>query len=105
LVLLGDAAADFLPNADIGASIAMESAAVLAGELSHSDTGYLEQALGLFVKRRRHRVERTQEDSRRLARTVFVKSATVAQIRDLVTHCYSIDGLAGSIAQAFEEPI
>ena len=105
VVLLGDAAAGFLPTAGIGASMAMESAAVLADELSRTDTGFLEHALSLYEKRRRRRVERIQDDSRRLGRTMFVKSATVARIRNLATRFYSIERLAGSIAQAFDEPI
>ena len=105
VVLLGDAAAGFLPTAGIGASMAMESAAVLADELSRTDVRFLEQALSLYVKRRRHRVERIQDDSRSLGRSMFVKSATVAHIRDLATRFYSIERLAGSIAQAFDEPI
>ncbi|MCB1055572.1 MAG: FAD-dependent monooxygenase, partial [Acidobacteria bacterium] len=72
IVLLGDAAAGFLPTAGIGASMAMESAAVLADELSRTDARSVERALDLYVKRRRHRVESIQTDSRRLARTMFV---------------------------------
>ncbi|MEJ2640916.1 MAG: NAD(P)-binding protein [Desulfosarcinaceae bacterium] len=50
-------------------------------------------------------VERVQDDSRRLARTMFVKSAPIAHIRDLATKLYSLEGLAASIAKAFDEPI
>ncbi len=105
VVLLGDAAAAFLPTAGIGASMAMESAAVLADELSRTDTHFVEHALSLYVKRRRDRLERIQDDSRRLARTMFVKSPSIAHIRDLATKFYSLEGLAGSIAKAFDEPI
>jgi len=105
VVLLGDAAAAFLPTAGIGASMAMESAAVLADELSRTNARFVEQALSLYVKRRKGRVESIQDDSRRLARAMFVKSATVAHIRDLVMKFYSFEQLAGSIAKAFDEPI
>lgn len=105
VVLLGDAAAAFLPTAGIGASMAMESAAVLADELSRTDTHFVEHALSLYVKRRRDRVESIQDESRRLARTMFVKSASIAHLRDLITKFYSLEGLAGSIAKAFDEPI
>lgn len=105
VVLLGDAAAAFLPTAGIGASMAMESAAVLADELSRTDTRFLEHALSLYVKRRRRRVESIQTDSRRLARAMFVESATIARLRDLATRFYSLEGFAGSIAEAFETPI
>jgi FAD-dependent urate hydroxylase len=105
VVLLGDAAAAFLPTAGIGASMAMESAAVLAGELSRTDVHFVKRALSLYVKRRRDRVERIQDDSRRLARTMFVKSASIAHIRDLAMKFYSLERLAGSIAKAFDQPI
>lgn len=105
MVLLGDAAAGFLPTAGIGASMAMESAAVLADELSRTNTQFLEHALSLYVKRRKHRVESTQNDSRHLAKMMFIKSATVAHIRDVATKFYSLEQLAGSIAKAFDEPI
>ncbi|QDV48062.1 FAD-dependent monooxygenase [Gimesia fumaroli] len=105
VVLLGDAAAGFLPTAGIGASMAMESAAVLADELSRTNTEFLEHALSLYVKRRQHRVESTQSDSRHLAKMMFIKSATVAHIRDVATKFYSLEQLASSIAKAFDEPI
>ncbi|MCA9756276.1 MAG: FAD-dependent monooxygenase [Candidatus Eisenbacteria bacterium] len=105
VVLLGDAAAAFLPTAGIGASMAMESAAVLADELSRTDQTTLPHALSLYVKRRRDRVERIQDDSRHLARAMFVKSGTLAHIRDLITKHYSLEQLAKSIAKAFDEPI
>ncbi len=105
VVLLGDAAAGFLPTAGIGASMAMESAAVLADELSRTNAFFVEHALALYVKRRRNRVERIQEDSRRLARAMFVKSASIAHVRDLITKFYSLERLAGSIAKSFDEPI
>jgi len=105
VALLGDAAAAFLPTAGIGASMAMESAAVLADELSRCDARSIPDALSLYVARRRRRVERIQDESRRLARFMFVKSAAVARARDLVLRLYSLDRLAGSIAKAFDEPI
>lgn len=66
---------------------------------------FVEQGLSLYVKRRRGRVESMQDDARRLARTMFVKSATVAHIRDLATKLYSLERLAGFIAKAFGQPI
>src|SRR5690606_21944871 len=47
VALVGDAAAAFLPTAGIGASMALESAAVLADELSRTDPTYLPNALQL----------------------------------------------------------
>ncbi len=105
VVLLGDTAAGFLPTAGIGASMAMESAAVLADELSRTDADFVEHAVSLYVKRRRDRVERIQTDSRRLARLMFVNSAPIALVRNLITRFSSLEALARSIARAFDEPI
>jgi 2-polyprenyl-6-methoxyphenol hydroxylase-like FAD-dependent oxidoreductase len=105
VVLLGDAAAGFLPTAGIGASMALESAAVLADELSRAGKTHVEHALRLYVKRRRRRVESIQDDSRKLATMMFVKSGTIAAVRDLVTRFYSLEMLASQIAKAFDAPI
>lgn len=105
VVLLGDAAAAFLPTAGVGASMAMESAAVLADELSRMDTRFVERSLSFYVQRRRSRVESIQNNSRSLARTMFVKSATVAHLRNLVTKFFSLEQLLSSIEKAFNEPI
>jgi len=105
VVLLGDAAAAFLPTAGIGASMAMESAAVLADELGRTDAARLEHALALYEQRRRQRVERVQDDSRHLARAMFMSSGTLAHLRDVATKFYSLEQLAGSIAKSFDEPI
>ena len=105
VVLLGDAAAGFLPTAGIGASMAMESAAVLNDELSRTDNRFLEHALSLYVKRRKRRVERIQRDSRKLARMMFIQSRPFAWMRNLALRFYSIEMLARNIASAFDEPI
>ena len=49
VVLLGDAAAAFLPTAGTGVSMAMESAAVLADELSRTNARFVELASSLYV--------------------------------------------------------
>lgn len=48
IVLVGDAAAAFLPTAGIGASMALESAAVLADELSRTDAAH--QMVGPLIR-------------------------------------------------------
>jgi 2-polyprenyl-6-methoxyphenol hydroxylase-like FAD-dependent oxidoreductase len=105
VVLLGDAAAGFLPTAGIGASMAMESAAVLADELSRTNARMLDNALALYVKRRKRRVEGIQDDSRRLAKLMFVRSSTVAAVRNYVSKFMSLETVMKSITRAFEEPI
>lgn len=72
-----DAAPGFLRKDCVGASMAMESTAVLADDLSRTDVVGLtiRHALGLCVRRRRrNRIESIQDDSRKLARMISVKS-------------------------------
>ncbi len=99
------AATACLPTAGIGASMAMGSAAVLTGEPFRTDARFVGHALEPSGKGRCERVESIRDDPRRLARTVFVRSATPARVRDLVTTPCSLERLAGSIAKPFDEPI
>lgn len=105
VVLLGDAATGFLPTAGIGASMAMESAAALADELSRTDGGWIERSLDLYELRHRRRVEKAQENSRELGRMMFVESTALAWGRDQLVKRYSLERLIKSIASMMDEPI
>lgn len=105
VVLMGDAAAAFLPTAGIGASMAMESAAVLADELSRAEPARLSYALRFYETRRRKRVEAAQDDSRHMARMMFIETAPLAWGRDQALKFYSLDQLVKQIAKIFEQPI
>lgn len=105
VVLLGDAAAAFLPTAGVGASMAMESAAVLNDILSRTDARLLPRALEFFEKRRRKRVEGAQEDSRKLSKLMFVKSWWQCKLRDYAIQYMSEKSLIKSITKDFNEPI
>lgn len=93
------------PKAGIGASMAMESAAALADELSRADAGHVENALHLYVTRRRKRVEGMQMDSRHLAKMMLVESQPVAWTRDQLMRFNLIDMLIKNIAESFSSPI
>lgn len=105
IVLLGDAGTAFLPTAGVGASIAMESAAVLNDILSRTDKYYVMHALELFEKRRRKRVEKIQQNSRKLARMMFVDSAFGSWCRDSMTRLMPVESLIKNIIRGFDEPI
>jgi len=66
-VLLGDAAAGFLPTAGIGAGMAMKSAWVLARMLSHAPEVDLTALLAEYERTQKPRVEAAQGSSRALA--------------------------------------
>lgn len=105
VALVGDAAAAFLPTAGIGASMAMESAAVLADELSRTDATYVTNALDLYVQRRRHRVQAAQNQSRLLARVMFVRSQRLAGLRDRALRLTSMEQLVGPLIKDLRNPI
>ncbi|WP_264782357.1 FAD-dependent monooxygenase [Haladaptatus sp. T7] len=89
VVLIGDAGHAILPTGGVGASMAMESAAVLADELTRTDSKYLEQGLEHYVSRRRDRVDMVQKKSRRLGSFVMVQNHLLAELRDKSVKFYS----------------
>ncbi|MCW4386173.1 FAD-dependent monooxygenase [Salinibacterium sp. SYSU T00001] len=105
IALVGDAAAGFLPTAGVGASMALESAAALADELSRTDAASAPKSLALYERRRRDRTESAQTLSRRLARVTFVRSRPVAAVRDLILARSSIQSLVGPLLRDLERPI
>lgn len=105
MVLLGDAAAAFLPTAGVGASMAMESAAALADELTRTDSQQMENALNVFVQRRMRRVHAIQTQSRRLSQFAFVKSPVLSAVRNRVLSFTTLKMFAGPIAKGMNSPI
>lgn len=105
VALVGDAAAAFLPTAGIGASMALESAAVLADELSRTNPVYLPHALELYERRRRGRVEAAQTQSRRLARLMFIRSHRIAAVRNRALRFARMEQLVGPLIKGLREPI
>lgn len=102
VVLLGDAAAGFLPTAGVGASMAMLSAAALADELSRTDAAHLPYALNLYERRNKPRVEAAQDNSRRLGKFMFLESAPVAWGRDQLLRLYTLDQALKDIVKVME---
>ena len=104
VLLIGDASAAILPTAGIGASMAMESAAALADELSRADATSLDLAIRLFQRRRRKRVDTVQTTSRRLARLALIRSPWLAHLRNRVVSWFNERQLLGGIATILEKP-
>lgn len=105
VVLLGDAATSFLPTAGIGASMAMESAAVLNDELSRVDARFVENALDFYVRRRQERVEKAQTSSRLMAKQMLVKSLVRSGLRNYFLKYYSLERLSRDLTKLFDQPI
>jgi len=91
VILLGDAAHAPLPTAGVGASMAMEDAAVLTDELTRTDSTFLEQALDHYVARRRSRVDDVQEKSRQLGSFALFDHSLLTGVRDQFVKFYSQD--------------
>lgn len=89
-ILLGDAAAGFLPTAGIGAGMAMESAWVLTRLMRYSNSENLNQLLKAFESAQKPRVESAQNNSRQLAGLMFKQSSLLANIRDLAMRFMSV---------------
>lgn len=105
VALLGDAACSFLPTAGVGASMALESAAVMADELSRTNAAFLPSALRLYEKRRRKRSELAQDDSRKLAAWMAADSAPMVWTRDQFMKVATMDSLVRNISHSLGEPI
>lgn len=105
VVLLGDAATAFLPTAGVGASNAMESAAVLADELLRVEAKTVDRALRLYELRHRKRVEAAQTESRNLAKVMLVSSTPLAWARDELMKHYPVDKFVAGIMKSLEQPI
>lgn len=103
VVLLGDAAAGFLPTAGVGASMAMESAAVLARRIAGGDRARLPERLRDFERAQRPRVERAQNNSRQLARLMFRRGRLVTGLRDAATRFAGVDSALGPIIRLLRE--
>lgn len=103
-VLLGDAAAGFLPTAGIGAGMAIESAWVLANTLVGARPADVPVRLSLYEGAQKPRVESAQSNSRQLARLMFKRSTVLAQLRDITMHLVSVDVALGPIKRLLDEP-
>lgn len=80
--LVGDAAHAILPSAGVGASMAIESACVLADELSRASSVRIPEALRRYERRRRKRVDTVQRQSRQLMWMIRPRNPIVTGLRD-----------------------
>ena len=105
VVLIGDAAHAVLPTAGMGASLAMESAALLAEELCRADSKFLTADLEQYASRRRPRVDRIQAQSRRLGRVMFAGNGLVTRLRDRALRIMADEPLLDAVGDMLAERI
>ncbi|MGO2862594.1 MAG: FAD-dependent oxidoreductase [Brevibacterium sp.] len=101
-VLLGDAAAGFLPTAGIGAGMAIESAHMLAAALDGIGPKQLPEALACYESVQRPRVEQAQNASRQLAGLMFHLPRVFAGLRSLLLRFVSLRTALGPIIDLLE---
>lgn len=103
VVLVGDAADGFLPTAGVGASMAMDSAARLADELSRMSPQYLPYALSLYENHQQQRVVSAQDTSRMLGNLMFIKNPILANLRNASLRFMTINSFLKSIRKLIED--
>jgi len=104
VALCGDSAVAFMPTAGVGASAAMRAAAGLADELSRADGAAVPMAFERYEKRCRRLAERSQTESRRLARAMFVRDPVLARLRDQVVQRYPAKLALRNIIDSAHQP-
>lgn len=103
-VLLGDAAAGFLPTAGIGAGMSMESARMLAAALDSISPAQLPAALRCYESAQRPRVEHAQTTSRQLARLMFYLPSALIGLRGFLFRLVSIKTALGPMIDLLKHP-
>lgn len=102
-VLLGDAAAGFLPTAGIGAAMAMESAWMLGRMLARADHSNLSALLAEWERVQKPRVESAQANSRVLAKLMFRRGRMVAWLRETIMRALTVKAALGPIIRLIAE--
>ena len=105
VVLLGDAAISYLPGSETGASMALESAAVLAEELSRASEKLVPIALEYYVRRRKARSEFVQNQARAIMSFKLARSSRYARIRDTLVRFHDMRQLLGPKIGLLNQPI
>lgn len=98
-ILLGDAAAGFLPTAGIGAGMAIESAWLLGRMLAGAERDGLHLRLSAWESVERPRVESAQANSRMLARLMFRRGRVTAWLRETVMRMLTVRAALGPIVK------
>lgn len=103
--LLGDAAISYLPGSHVGASMALESASVLADELSRAPGKFAPDALKLYARRRKPRAEFVQNQARAVMEFKLVKSLRYARMRDTLIRFHDMRQLTGPKVKLLQAPL
>jgi FAD-dependent urate hydroxylase len=86
VALLGDAAHAVSPTAAMGGAMALEDAHVLAEELHQVDAAHVEEALAVYLARRKPRVAEIRHTSDFLLHLAAVENPALVFVRNTVMH-------------------
>jgi 2-polyprenyl-6-methoxyphenol hydroxylase-like FAD-dependent oxidoreductase len=104
VALCGDSAAGFLSTAGFGASVALRSAWALTDELAKAGSTAVSVGLARYERRCRPIAERSQTDSRRLARVMFLRHGVLDRPRRALARHYPPARALGQIVDANRVP-
>ena len=105
VVLIGDACHLVVSGGVIGASFALESATVLAEELSRTDPtqSQIARSLEVYQNRRFRRCHHYGEHSRWALNVTFVSNPILVWARGKLTKAMSSNSLAGGLKSMLDE--
>ncbi len=89
----------------LGASLALESVSVLAGELGRTDSRYIDRALSNYISRRSHRVQSIQRLSRHYGRLTRMSPILKTSFRDRATQLFFKDPFTKFWDAVLSEPL
>ena len=105
VVLAGDSVHAFSPISGMGASMAIESAAVLAEELCYVDSRFIDQALRKYQERRQPRANMLRKQARAFGDVVTAENAVFTGIRNVGVRHIADGPLHHFLARIPYEPV
>jgi 2-polyprenyl-6-methoxyphenol hydroxylase-like FAD-dependent oxidoreductase len=107
VVLCGDSGHAVLPTAGTGATLAMESAAVLAEELCRSTPAYrdIQHALLMWQMRRAPRIQRVRQEGNLLATAITWSNPLAVFYRNFMTSNLPGNYFSDSMMKLLYDPI
>ena len=105
VVLAGDSVHAFSPISGLGASMAMESAATLAEELSYVDSRFIDQALRKYEDRHKQRVFLLRNQARTFGGIVTTEQPAFAGLRNLAVRYIEQGPVHKLLARIPYEPV
>lgn len=105
VLLLGEVGHAALTAGGMGASLALESVSVLAGELGRADSRYIDTALVHFVKRRTNRLESIQHLARHYGCLTRMDPSLTLSLKDQAARLFIKNPFEGFWTSVLSSPL